>query len=1302
MSDSLHQYLIETYHEIVGEAIGRDASFWDRELDADRADGLAAQLARKLGAPVHRVALHDAPSIQQLAEYLVRFYPLEIQAIFSDQAVSMPANDDAAVDPDALERLEAWMGHRDETPTGLESLGVSRAPEGAIFILCAPRSGSTLLRVMLAGHPRLFAPQELNLLHFERFQEFQKTYTGRYDKLHEGLWMAFRELCHCGLDEARDLLRELAGRDLSIPGFYGELLDLCGDRMLVDKSTGYGLQPVALKRAEAWFKHPKYIVLNRRPEGMIHSFDKARFDRIFFGGAYPESPRRLAEMVWLICCQNIQRFIESVPEGRVCSMRFEDLVAHPRDEMDRVMEFLELDFHPALLSPYDGAAQRMTRGATAAGGMLGDTRFTEHARIRASVTDAWRDAPVSPPLSFMTRRLAETMGYVLGPPVESETAVWPEPLRERNEKQVTFTDWGWVHQFVERQAEKSPDRAAVIIEGETISYEALNRMSNQWAHLLIQNGIAPGMPVGLHLNPGLSLCVGILAVLKAGAVYVPLDPELVRERLTFIVEDVGIKTALGHQAGLDLLDESIEHYRVMEDGGVEDQPMSNPDLALSAESSAYIVYTSGSTGTPKGVLATHGGLANHTLALAGAWGFRPDDIRYQFSSTGPDVLAAELFTIWRVGGALVTGFRHGELSLSGLMDLYSKYRVTIASMTASMWHAWCAVLDQGEVEVPACLRILLVGLEAMRVEALEIWRKRVGDRICLINAYGPSEATITSLAHVVDFDHDYAGLESIPIGYPIWNTAAYVLDESASPVGANHTGELFIGGAGVSPGYLGRPELTAERFLPDRFADELGRRMYRTGDRVRVLENGELVFVGRMDDQVKIRGFRVEPGEIEQCLLAHDDIADAAVIAVTSPVGSVALAAYLVPAPKQTVEPDDIRAYLGDRLPEYMHPRFLNVLDELPKLVGGKVDRRGLPDVRWESSPDESGFVPPSKPEERRLCHLLEELLDVSPVGMSSDFFDLGGDSIIAFRLLNSIERDFGVRLPVHLLFNHRTVRALAEAIAGEMRLEPDPVDWITITRSADGPCVFCLPGVGGNSYAFFELARYLSRPMSMYGFQLPGVDGNREPMDTVPEVAEYFLERLRDLNLQRPFCLAGYSFGGIIAFDIARILLERGEPVKTLFLFDTSSLQRPGFLRSVRLHIQNFLWKPPEGRMAYLRHKTAAFQTFVKNMTRPRRMHGAEGEVRIPTHIRRVEQCMNQARMQYRYEPLPVEIVLFRFAERSFEMNHDETNGWSRFARNGVTVHEIPGRHADLFKEPGIVELSRLFADAVYQHIHE
>jgi amino acid adenylation domain-containing protein len=590
-----------------------------------------------------------------------------------------------------------------------------------------------------------------------------------------------------------------------------------------------------------------------------------------------------------------------------------------------------------------------------------------------------------------------------------------------------------VHEVVEHWARVRPDAVALeTADGrEVLTWAELNRRGNQVGHLLRRLGVRTDQIVGIWAERCVEFVIGVLGVLKAGGAYMPLDPALPADRLAAILRGSGIAVLLardGRPAELPPFEGEVVAVRGL------DGPDADPEPRAVPESLAYVLFTSGSTGTPKGVLIPHSALANFAETTRRLYGIGPEDRVLQFSSLVFDISVEEIFTSWVAGAALILRNEEMVSSPARFLRAIGELEIQMVDLPTAYWHELGVELARGlrgeVLPLPACVRSVVFAGERALQERLAGWRDAMDHGVRLFNSYGPSETT--PACSVFDPAEPAAGCSTngLPIGKPMRGARLYATDPDLRPVPMGVAGELLIAGQGVGRGYAGRPDLTAERFVPDPFSAAPGERVYRTGDRVRWLRDGNLEFLGRVDDQVKVRGFRVEPGEIAAVICRHPGVREAVVVPRESASG-LRLVAYAAAEPGTPVT--ELRELVKSALPAYMVPADFVLLDALPLTATGKLDRRALPEPTAGDTAAGDGYAPPETVTEELLAAIWAGLLGRERVGIFDDFFDLGGHSLLAPQVFARIEETFQVELPLRALFEAPTVAQLANRIEQEL-----------------------------------------------------------------------------------------------------------------------------------------------------------------------------------------------------------------------------------------------------------------------------
>lgn len=658
-------------------------------------------------------------------------------------------------------------------------------------------------------------------------------------------------------------------------------------------------------------------------------------------------------------------------------------------------------------------------------------------------------------IESFTKRLERLLQAVIAEPQQQVALL---PLLDEAERRQLLSDWNrtaadypqhvCIQYLFEEQAERKPTAVAVKFGDASLTYQELNRRANHLASLLVENGVGPEIKVGLLAERSLEMVVGILGILKAGGVYVPLDPLYPRERLSFMAQDARVALMLTQDKLMPgLADQQVPWMAIDQAWPDSSEPVTrNPTPQLDGNNLAYMIYTSGSTGQPKGVMISHHNLV-HSTAARELYYRQPVKSFLLLSSFAFDSSVAGIFWTLINGGTLVLPSLDFERDLVGLAGLIEAHEVTTLLCLPSLYSL---LLQSSLVEQLRSLEVVIVAGEACGPGLIEQHQELLpGTR--LFNEYGPTEATVWS--SVFEIKGEMAG-QNVSIGRPIPNSQIYVLDErlEVAPVGI--PGELYIGGDGLSRGYQQQPDLTALKFVPHPFSQQAGARLYETGDKGRFLADGNIEFLGRVDNQLKLRGYRIELGEIESAIAAHPAIAVVAVISREDEPGNIRLVAYYVVANESVLRHSDLRVYLRDRLPEYMVPSAFMRVDALPLTPNGKLDRRALPKPAMQREELNTNFVPPTDQLEVLISEIWSELLQVKEVGIHDNFFELGGHSFLIIRVHDRLQKKLARTFPLLSVFEHPTIQTLAQflrngAAPTAAQDEELPEDWASKRKKA-------------------------------------------------------------------------------------------------------------------------------------------------------------------------------------------------------------------------------------------------------------
>ena len=977
-----------------------------------------------------------------------------------------------------------------------------------------------------------------------------------------------------------------------------------------------------------------------------------------------------------------EKLVEIVGHARVRSHTplFQVLFTH-RQEIDPALSGTGLAVTPIHID--DGVAKCDLRLALV-DGSDGRSAMIE---LDSSVYDASS-------ASLLARHFECLLGALLASPDAPLSALEIMPASERR---VLLEEWsgacatrpveGSLARLFAAQVQARPDALAVICGEERVTYAELDRWSTRLAQRLRKAGVGPEILVAIAAPRRPALLAGLLAIVKAGGAYLPLDAELPEARLRFMIADAGARIALATDDAMPMLSGlGVDITRLDPTGADLEHDSTDPVPDESGpETLAYVMYTSGSTGTPRGVAVAQRGVIR-LVRENGYARFATDERMLQVAPVSFDASNLEIWGALLNGGCVV----QVATAIPGLAEIG---RTIMADGVTSLWLTaglFSQMVDHA-LESFAGVSHVLAGGDVLSVA--HVRRFRAAHPSCrLINGYGPTEGTTFSCTYEIGDD---AALDpSVPIGRPIANTQVYVLDDRLRPVPIGVAGELCIAGAGLARGYLNQPELNATRFVANPFAH--GQALYRTGDLVRWRADGNLQFLGRLDRQVKLRGFRIEPGEIEAALQAHGAVRQAAVV-LRPEAGLVAycVADPLVAAPDAAA----LRAFLRDRLPGYMIPAAIAFLPALPLTAQGKIDLDALPRID-AAPPDASAHVAPRDELELRLAAIWTDLLGRSRIGIHEDFFALGGHSLLAAELFAHIDKTLEHPLPLATIFEASTIARLADII----RSAPAPHAWssaVSVQRAGAHPILFAVPGVGGNVVGFAPLARHLGVDQPVIGLQARGLDGCEAPLMRMEDIARDHVAQMRKIQPHGPYFLFGACIGGVIAFEMARQLQRDGQKIALLALLDPafrgiappttladylryrlrSTLGVVGFVAGrVRLFVGEVRGLPLASWGRYLSGKAATLRAVADHQRLPAGMRREIAQDRVIAAHR-------LALKAYAPPPYPGEITVFRSADRRTRASRVVVDLQTLCA--GAEIEHVPGTDSgSALREPQIAVL--------------
>ena len=848
-------------------------------------------------------------------------------------------------------------------------------------------------------------------------------------------------------------------------------------------------------------------------------------------------------------------------------------------------------------------------------------------------------------------------------------------LQDWNRTQEDYPHSECFPEMFEEQVERTPDAVALSMEQQTLRYGELNSRANQLARYLETLNVEPSVTVGICLERSLEMVIALIAILKAGGTYVPLDPEYPLSRLRFMGEDAAVAIVLTSEGLYDRFDSRTCRILCLdrEQHRISQEADHNLPPTATSQDLAYIMYTSGSTGQPKGVEISHQSLTNFLCSMRREPGCSAQDVMASVTTLSFDIVGLELYVPLLVGARVEIVSRAVARDGRKLRKLCEAVQPTIMQATPATWRMLIEAGWSGTDRLT-----VLCGGESLSTDLAAALLHRCAT---LWNMYGPTETTIWStMAKIERADQE------ITIGRPIANTEAYVLDKFLQPVPVGVPGELYIGGHGLARGYCRRPDLTQERFVPHPFLSESQARLYRTGDLVRYRPDGRIVHLGRVDNQVKVRGFRIELGEVEAVLSRHPSVRQVVVTAWEDKKGLKHLTAYVVCEEGQPRSSVELRSYARAALPDYMSPSFIVFLEAMPLTANNKIDMRALPDPAINLSGG-AVHVEPRDRMEVQLAALWQQALGIQNIGIHDDFFDLGGHSLKAAQLFYLIEEVYGRHLPLATLFQAPTIAALTSVLTREQWVPP----WrslIAIDPGGSTIPIFLVPGVGGDVLGFARLARLLSQDRPVYGLQARGFDRKDAPLFSVQEMAKHYIGEIRTCRPRGPYAILGACTGGLVAYEMAQQLVDEEEIVTLVMMncwhpdsyrphLDNWPIRQwlPVFLFWMALRSTYTLWHMPLDQWASLvQRKCEKLLSFLQ------RRSTEEGL------IERVEQAMFHAASRYTVRKYPGRILNIVASKRNVR---DTRYLWSEYAGGGCQTLEVSAaRTADLLISPHVEEV--------------
>ncbi len=887
------------------------------------------------------------------------------------------------------------------------------------------------------------------------------------------------------------------------------------------------------------------------------------------------------------------------------------------------------------------------------------------------------------------------------------------------------------HSFIDlfqRQVVQTPDNVAVVHNDSRLTYAELDKRATQMAAHLQTHGIQQETLVGILAPRSIDFLTMMLAIFKCGGAYLPFDPAHPPQRIVQILTQSQSQMVLvAHsllttiQQVTDVLPQDTQPQILC----IEDLIATTPTNAFvpytrSLRDLAYVIYTSGSTGTPKGAMIEQRGMVNHLYAKIQDLRMDSTDHVAQTASQCFDISVWQFLAGLLVGGSTIIVDDEIAHHPTHLLSCVEQEEISMLEVVPSLLQVILEDIATRDARPTlTTLRWLIPTGEALPPTICRQWLQWY-PHIGVVNAYGPTECS-DDVTHYITHQPPADDLAVMPIGKPVINTQVYVLDEDLHPVPMGMPGELYIGGMGVGRGYRNDITRTLEAFIANPFTAEPDTHLYKTGDLVRYLPDGNLEFLGRIDHQVKIRGFRIELGEIEAVLLSHPAIRTAAVIAREDVHNQSYLAAYVVPQTEEAIQ--DLRHFLGERLPDYMIPTTFVTLEALPQTPNGKLDRKALPEPTQDTS---KVIVAPRNSLERQLVAIWEELLEHSPISITDNFFDLGGHSILAVRLMFRIQKLIGHQVPLAILFDGATVESLAKALQQQEHSQWSSL--VPVQPKGTRRPFFCVHAHGGGAIAYYELAQHLHPEQPFYGLQAQGLDGQQEPHTNIPDMAAHYIEVLREIQPEGPYLIGGHSFGGLVAFEMAHQLQAQGHEIGLLAIIDTTAPVAGNipsdeaflpqaddetlFLVEICQLVERILHTPLHITVELLQQIPAKKrQEVVLERLKQVNFIAPDAGLALVRGLLRIHKTSSQATWNYIKQTKmyagPLKLFLsqsivandFRAAPRPLQ--DDTTLGWQELIRGDIAIMTVPGDHISMLTLPHVhtlaTQLNKCLEDVQY-----
>jgi amino acid adenylation domain-containing protein len=871
-------------------------------------------------------------------------------------------------------------------------------------------------------------------------------------------------------------------------------------------------------------------------------------------------------------------------------------------------------------------------------------------------------------------------------------------LEEWNDTVGNYPQDRCLHQLFELQAAANPQAVALVCQGQSLTYGELEQQAEQLACYLQSLGVKAETLVGVFLERSLEMIVSLFAILKAGGAYLPLDPNYPTARLTYLLEDAEAAIVITQSRLCNRLPTTSAQVICL-DQDWQKVLISNNNLLNQVDSHnlAYVIYTSGSTGNPKGVEIEHRSVVNTLCDLEQRFKVTSQDRILAVSSLSFDLSVYDIFGILGSGGTVIMPQPEHHPNPEHWLELMTQEQVTIWNSAPALMELLMDYLVTNHQPCPSSLRLVLLSGDRISPNLVR-QLQTLNPQLQIISLGGATEASIWSIYYPIE--QQISVTQTIPYGRPLKNQSFYILDSELQLMPRGITGELYIGGVGVARGYRHRQKLTATKFIPNPFLNQIplpqefkGERLYKTGDLGRYLADGNIEFLGRIDNQVKIRGVRIELGEIETTLLQHPGIKESIVtVSQTEAIAAnrssqTSLVAYCVLKSNISITREQLRDFLRHKLPKHSIPNTFVFLDSFPLTPNGKIDRQALavPCVLQQQESVKS-FLPPQDRLEWQLSQIWSRVLGVKPIGRNDNFFELGGNSLLALRLFEQIQSTFGKNLPLATLFKASTIAQLASLML-EQGWSASWSSLVSIQPHGDRPPLFCIHALGGNILSYRLLAEALGTKIPVYGLQARGLDGKQTPLTSVEEMAASYLEEIRLIQPQGPYYLVGHSFGGLVAWEMAQQLTRQGETIATLVLLDTfgpnylAQYTKSSLSQWLLIHLNNLSRLSLKEQLTYFRERfehnlqSKIPQSWQQQYFRIANLR-LSPEQKLMSHI---SELNTVAKKQYNPTIYRGKLTLFLAEVRRPYGFFDPNGGWSGMALGGITVEEIPGDHTSI-----------------------